>query len=68
MSKNTREPQVRQFKLSSGEEIVCEVVDWTGEEEESKVIASGSIFSHIDNTPLMLRSAQDRGINDRSSE
>ncbi|OUU54226.1 MAG: hypothetical protein CBC12_01655 [Candidatus Puniceispirillum sp. TMED52] len=38
MSKNTREPQVRQFKLSSGEEIVCEVVDWTGEEEESELI------------------------------
>ena len=38
MSKDAREPQVRQFKLSSGEEIVCEVIDWTGEEEESELI------------------------------
>lgn len=38
MSKEFKEPQVRQFKLSSGEEIVCEVVDWTGEPEESELI------------------------------
>lgn len=38
MSKEFKEPQIRQFKLSSGEEIVCEVVDWTGEPEESELI------------------------------
>lgn len=38
MSNEFKEPQIRQFKLSSGEEIVCEVVDWTGEPEESELI------------------------------
>lgn len=38
MSKDFKEPQIRQFKLSSGEEVVCEVVDWTGEPEESELI------------------------------
>jgi hypothetical protein len=31
-------PEVRQFKLASGEEIVCEVIQWNNEEELELVV------------------------------
>ena len=37
-------------------------------EEESKVIASGDILSRMDNTPLLLRGSEGRGMNRYSSE
>ncbi len=38
---SNKKPQIKQFKLSNGEEIICEVVQWDDEESAGIIIRAG---------------------------
>lgn len=43
---------VNQFKLASGEEIICEVVEWDSEEGEGLIVVRNIFLIHTVDTPM----------------
>ena len=46
---------LRQFKLSNNEEIICEVVEWNDEETDTIVIRKALRIHAIDDTDVSMR-------------
>lgn len=43
---------VNQFKLASGDEIICEVVEWDSEENEGLIVVRNMFLIHTVETPM----------------